>query len=146
MLKGCRLWLTVAVLAAAILVVLETTRGRGEPAVYTKAASRLLAGEEIYRTSDYKQFSYPPFFALPAVLLLALSESLQPPAWYFVSLLAMAAGVPIVLWPIWPTLPGYGEGGGPSRKGFRWLLRHLSWGHLTASIQYGGHGLLLFAC
>src|SRR6266850_298802 len=30
MLKGCRLWLTVAVLAAAIAVVLATTRWRGD--------------------------------------------------------------------------------------------------------------------
>ena len=146
MLKGCRLWLTVAVLAAAIAVVLATTRGRGELAVYTKAASRLLAGEEIYRTSDYKQFSYPPFFALPAVLLLALPESLQAPAWYFVSLLAMAAGVPIVLWRIWPTLRVTGEGVGPSRMVFLWLLSLLSWVHLTASIEYGSHDLLLFSC
>jgi len=146
MLKGCRLWLTVAVLAAAIAVVLATTRGRGELAVYTKAASRLLAGEEIYRTSDYKQFNYPPFFALPAVLLLALPESLQAPAWYFVSLLAMAAGVPIVLWRIWPTLRVTGEGVGPSRMVFLWLLSLLSWVHLTASIAYGSHDLLLFSC
>src|SRR5258705_2790100 len=117
MLNGCRLWSTVAVLAAAIVVVLATTRGRAELAVYTKAASRLPAGEEIYRTSDYKQFSYPPFFALPAVLLLALPESLQPPAWYFVSLLAMAAGVPIVLGRNWPASPGTrgGRGSAPTR-------------------------------
>ncbi len=139
-----RYWWVVALLAPVCAVALAIARGRGELKVYTRASARLLAGEEIYRAAEFKQFSYPPFFALPPMPLLALPEILQAPAWYLVSLLAMVAGVVVVMRRIWPALEASGEGGGPSRTMFIVLLALLSWVHLTASIEYGSHDLLVF--
>jgi ubiquinone/menaquinone biosynthesis C-methylase UbiE/membrane-associated phospholipid phosphatase len=137
-------WVAVALLAPVCAAALAIARGHGELKIYTRASARLLAGEEIYRAVDYKQFSYPPFFALPAMPLLALPEILQAPAWYLVSLLAMVAGVVVVMRQIWPMLGAPGERVGPSHIIFIALLALLSWVHLTASIEYGSHDLLLF--
>ena len=52
--------------AAAISVVMPLVKSRpGEQIVYTKAALRLMDGEEFYRPEEGKAFTYPPFFALP---------------------------------------------------------------------------------
>ncbi|PIE22394.1 MAG: hypothetical protein CSA62_12870 [Planctomycetota bacterium] len=42
--------------------------------VYVQAAARMLNGEEIYRPSEEKPFTYPSFFALPFVVLVPFAE------------------------------------------------------------------------
>jgi len=144
--QGSRWWLlgggliVAGVLAAALAVV----RRRGELPVYTIAAARLLAGEEIYRTTDAKPFSYPPFFALPALPLLGLPDQFRALTWYFVSLVALAEGVALVLRQLRPVLPAWGAGGRPSRLLFLGLLGALTAELLMAPIQYASHDSLLF--
>jgi Glycosyltransferase family 87 len=142
-----RRWLWLAgfpVASAALAIVLAAVRRRGELPVYTTAAWRLLAGEDIYRSTDVKPFTYPPFFALPALPLLALPDLLRAPAWYFVNLLALSAGVALLLRRIWPVLPAPGQGAGPSRGVFVALLGVASAQHLLAPIEYASHDALLF--
>lgn len=79
-------------------------QARGELPVYLTAASRLQHREEIYRKSDFKPFSYPPFFALPFISLdgdHGQGESSHGPAglstavvWYLVNLFALG----FVIW------------------------------------------------
>lgn len=97
-----RAWAWV-VLAAVVIgfgvpFVRRGVRGTTELPVYTIAAERLAAGEEIYRHDDRKPFTYPPFFAVPFLALTPLGHvPLDPPrpgapvvAWYVGNVLALA--------------------------------------------------------
>lgn len=131
-------------LAAVLAVALTAGRQRGELPVYTLAAARLVAGEDIYRPTDAKPFSYPPFFALPSLPLLALPDALRAPAWYFVSLVALGAGVALVLRCVRPALLAAGIGGGRPRLLFLSVLAVITAELLTAPIQYASHDALQF--
>ena len=77
------------------------TGGTSELPVYTIAADRMLAGEEIYRLSDLKPFTYPPFFAVPFIPFPDLT--IEPPreappfvAWYLITLLSVVIAVTLI--------------------------------------------------
>ncbi len=85
--RGRIFWIAAAVLGvAAISVAMSRARKPAELAVYTTAADRMVRGEEIYRPTDRKAFTYPPFFAVPFVPLNLLPESSQPAAWWAINL------------------------------------------------------------
>jgi hypothetical protein len=76
-----RTWTLWAVGMVVTALVLTATGRPGEAPVYEKAAQRLIAGEPIYRPDDPPAFTYPPFFALIYVPLLALPQSTRLFAW-----------------------------------------------------------------
>jgi Glycosyltransferase family 87 len=77
------------------------TGGASELPVYTLAGERLAASQEIYRASDPKPFTYPPFFAVPFVS--APTTPLQPPrpaanylGWYLLNVLCLGVIILVV--------------------------------------------------
>jgi hypothetical protein len=81
-------WLVVT-LTILLLAALQTAflPKPGELPVYLKAARRMMAGEQIYRTDDGPAFSYPPFFALPFVPLAVLPDRVSDFVWNAANLL-----------------------------------------------------------
>lgn len=76
-----------------VSVIAARVRRAEELGVYVTAAERMTHGEDIYRPTDRKAFTYPPFFAIPFVPLAQLPASWQPPVWWAINLsLAGAAG------------------------------------------------------
>jgi hypothetical protein len=110
--------------------------------VYVLGAERMREGSEIYRTSDAKPFTYPPFFALPFVPLVGLPEGWQRTIWYFVTLAALA-GVLVCIWRFaGPEL----EGSGRTRAWFWVLLAALCGRHLLAVFENQSHDMLVLLC
>ncbi len=69
--------------------------------VYTLAGERLAASQEIYRASDPKPFTYPPFFAVPFVS--SPTTPLHPPrpaaaylAWYLLNVLCLCIVIGVI--------------------------------------------------
>src|SRR5205823_6582043 len=56
----------------------------------------------VYRPTDQKAFTYPPFFALPFVPLALVAAEAQRPVWWFCNLSLAAAVVGLVSWLTWP--------------------------------------------
>lgn len=78
-----------AVILLAILIGGAAYSIRKEPAelhVYTLAADRMLAGDEIYRPDDPKPFTYPPFMAVPFVPLLIFGQDVQKGLFFAINL------------------------------------------------------------
>ena len=82
--KGAIFLIVVALLAASLAYFYR--KGDGELPVYTTAISRMVDGAEIYRTSDNKAFTYPPFAAIPFLPFLALPPELHNALWYLVNI------------------------------------------------------------
>ena len=82
-------FLIVAAGISALLVIAKDDPG--EQVVYTKAAVRLVDGEQIYRPEDGAAFTYPPFFAMTFVPLAPLGEPLRRGVWYFANITMLAA-------------------------------------------------------
>ncbi len=87
--------LVVTLLLALIPFLHKGTKGVSELPVYTLAGERMLAGDEIYRPSEGKPFTYPPFFALPFTVSPAIP--MDPPratlpiiGWYAINAVALA--------------------------------------------------------
>jgi hypothetical protein len=80
------LTLTTVCAIAIVSVVMSRARKPAELAVYVTAADRMVQGEEIYRPTDRKAFTYPPFFAVPFVPLAQVPASMQPAVWWAINL------------------------------------------------------------
>jgi hypothetical protein len=127
-------------LAAALVVagyVAFQVKGESELPVYTEAGARMLAQEEIYRRSDEKPFTYPPFFALPFVPFALLPDELHRPAWYFLNVAALALMLLVIRRTIRPAL------GAVSETVFWILLAALAARHVLAVFQNQSHDLLV---
>jgi hypothetical protein len=95
--RGRRIRIAALVALVALLVAGGFSFQRkktSELGVYLLGAERMVAGEEIYRLTEPKPFTYPPFFALAFVPMTVFPEPLQRPVWYIVQLLLLGA----VLW------------------------------------------------
>lgn len=134
------------VLAVIAGLVRANKKGGIDLPVYTEAASRMLAGEEIYRPRFGRPFTYPPFFAVPVLPLALLPESLHRSVWFLVN-------VGVLVW-IFILLarrlePGIKLGSG-SRAAPQWLfwlaVLLLSGRHLSAVFENQSHDLLVFLC
>jgi hypothetical protein len=89
MLKSRGWWLAALLLVTVVpAITLASLRRPGDLPVYVTAASRIVAAEEIYRQSDVKQFSYPPFLVVPAL-----------PCWRSPSALAVRSRTTSLSWP-----------------------------------------------
>ena len=146
--KKLLLGLLLVLLLAGMIPFLR--KKTSELPVYLQGSERMLAGQEIYRPSEPKPFTYPPFFALallPAVL--------QRPLWYLinVALLLWILGVMQNLLLGWRR-ESLGRGLGsrspprsnsPSRPlWLLWLLvALLSARHLSAVFENQSHDLLI---
>lgn len=62
--------------------------------VYVEGAARMERGEPIYRKTDPKPFTYPPFFAVPFLPLVDRAERSQRLVWYCTNLAALC----VTLW------------------------------------------------
>ncbi|MFO0912684.1 MAG: glycosyltransferase family 87 protein [Pirellulales bacterium] len=110
------------VLAILLTAGLLTVIGRpGEAPVYEKAAIRLSQGEMIYRPDDPPAFTYPPFFALAYVPLLALPAQLRLFAWNSLNLALLTAILALLTDLAAPWLKHHLEG----RSATRWTVAGL---------------------
>ena len=87
-LKNRRLWLAALLLVAAMVSFqVRVTRKMPDFEVYRTAASRALAGEELYRTEDgHWQFKYLPAFAFVAIPVALLPQPVARAAWFGISI------------------------------------------------------------
>jgi hypothetical protein len=110
-----RSWIAIAAIVAVILAaVLPRLRKPGELDVYLTGARRMMSGQEVYRPTDLKAFTYPPFFALPFVPLAMLPAELQRPAWWLCNLSLLGAAAWLITALAWPVaVPGAMRGGPP---------------------------------
>ncbi len=137
--------LSLLLLAAALAVVMSRTQHGSELPVYMKAAERLVQGERIYRPeSVVLTFTYPPFFALPHVLLLPLSPAGRIYAWWFVNLgLTMT-----ILWilggSLRPMVGRLAQVAGPPVWLAILMVAILSGRFLLSPLEYQSHDLIVF--
>lgn len=145
-------WLLLAVLVtvAGGVFLRKGTRGASELPVYTLGAVRMWDGEEIYRPTDLKPFTYPPFFALPFVPMLPLpAVPIEAPrpwlpilAWYLVN-------TAVLFWlvsSLHRALVCRAPMGQAPPLGWFWLVTMaLSFRHVSAAFENQSHDLLVFA-
>lgn len=140
--RGAGLLLLIALLLlGALTFVRKGTRGTSELPVYTVGAQRMLRGEEIYRRSDAKPFTYPPFFALPFTVLGEVPMEAPRPwpayvAWYLVNAAALLGIVAL----LHRRLVRGRVGAVP----FWALCALLAGRHVTAVFENQSHDLLVF--
>lgn len=129
--------LVLAALGGGLAVFLA--KGTSELPVYTTGGARMLEGEEIYRPTDAKPFTYPPFFALPFVPFAWVPDSLHRAIWYLVN---VASLVWIVV-----MLRRIALARRPAGRRERWLwilVLALAGRHVAATFQNQSHDLLVF--
>lgn len=134
--------LGVAVLAAVAGGVAFVHKDPSELPVYVEAGQRMLRGAEIYRTSDLKPFTYPPFFALPFVPFAWLPEAAWRPVWYVVTLAAFALVVQLLrrfYAPDFVLAPR-------ARRVFWLLVVLLGLRHVLAIFENQSHDMLVLVC
>ena len=86
-----RLVLLALIVAAAIAAWFPfRSRPTSELPVYVEGAVRMAEGEPIYRKTDPKPFTYPPFFALPFLPLTKIAREQHRLVWYAANLVALA--------------------------------------------------------
>lgn len=145
-------WIIVAaaLLAAAIATLLNAHSGqellpydKGELHIYPLAAARMVRGEEIYRPSDEKPFTYPPAMALPFVPMLALPVYAHRPFWYAANV-ALLVSIFVLLREILAGLPRTGGGARRTHHGVFWaLVLAMSTRHLVSVFENQSHDFLL---
>lgn len=145
-----RRWLVaVAVLLVGVGLVVfvrkGTTKGSELP-VYTTGAERMLSGEEIYRPSDEKPFTYPPFFAVPFLPLVGVPAEPPRPAWFFVAwYLANVGALAWIVAIVRRRLVGPAPGERAPPEAWFWILTGLlAVRHVTAVFENQSHDLLVF--
>lgn len=146
-----RLALAVTGLVVAVVgLVLSVRKGMDktvELPVYSTGAQRMAAGEEIYRPTDLKPFTYPPFFAIPFMPLGEVPAEPPRPAapfvvWYLVNFGALVWIMSI----IHRHFVSARERDGPApRAAVFWILTTLlAARHITAVFENQSHDLLVF--
>lgn len=146
--KRQRWW--IAVLVAAVFtagLIGSLKKGTSELPVYVLAGKRMLAGEPIYRPTEPKPFTYPPFFAVPFIPLGFLaSEAMQRAIWYLINV-AVLAWIVVTLdraFTRFRTAPN-GQRAPPTWL-FWCLLAVLAGRHVTSVFENQSHDLLILAC
>ncbi len=151
--------LAALLLVPALLAIVLPLRGKtGMLQIYMTAAERIVRGEEIYRPNDYGAFTYPPFFALPAVPLVPLAPMARAGVWWFVNLCLFELIVLVLARMVWPTVASPEVRGQRSEVGRSptsdlrpplWLLplaiAALSGRFLVSPLEYQSHDLIVFA-
>lgn len=141
------LWLLFALILGLVIVGFVQTlkKGTSELPVYTRAASRMLDGEAIYRPGEEKPFTYPPFFALPFVPLARLPEGLARALWYLTNV-AFLFGILLILSRVMrPQLrAARRQGRGPPAWVFWLVVGVLAARHVAAVFSNQSHDLIVF--
>lgn len=133
-------WWVVAVVVAGAGLAQCLHKGTSELPVYVLGGERMAEGVEIYRTSDPKPFTYPPFFALPFVPWIWLGETAQRVVWYFVNLLALMWVVRVLQGVVAPLLD-------PRARRWFWIaLAAVAGRHVLAVFENQSHDLLVTGC
>ena len=146
-------WLIFAGLLVALTLVATVLNARsdegllpynkGELRVYTLAADRMLAGEEIYRPEDEKPFTYPPAMAVPFMPLASLPQYAHRPVWYATNT-ALLAFVLLLLHRLLKLCAPLRQGRGPALWVFWALTIGLSARHVHAVFENQSNDLLVF--
>ena len=119
---SARRWIIAFVawsLIAGVTAAIPKIGGKaGELPVYTKAAARLMQGEQFYRTDDGPSFSYPPFACLVMTPIAALPQAWQSPAWWAINLLMLGGGLGLIVHLVLSRCPRFDES---TRAAYVWL-------------------------
>lgn len=142
------LWL-VAVLVTGLVIaglVGALKKGTSELPVYTTAASRMLAGEDIYRPDEDKPFTYPPFFAIPFMPLARLPESLARALWYLINVATLFGILLVLARSMRPQIrAARRQSRGPPAWVFWLVVAFLASRHIAAVFSNQSHDLLVLA-
>ncbi len=154
--------LLVAIAAVIAPVMTATTKDRlGDLQAYKKAAGRLAQNEQFYRPDERQAFTYPPFFALPFVPFVGLSEPATRTIWYFLNILMLGAVIaivwrriaPVIQTDYWQSNFGGDRSSETQQKRFApptWMFLAvvglLSARFVMSPIEYQGHDLVVFLC
>lgn len=114
------------------------SRPTSELPVYVEGAARMAAGEAIYRKSDPKPFTYPPFFAVPFLPLVKVPAEHHRLVWYGANLAALAALVALCA-----RLVRDGTTSGGARVAFWCGIVLLAGRHLSSVLENQSHDLLV---
>ncbi len=144
--------LLAAIVVAAVLSLIGANNENfrlnkkvGELQVYTLAAERMVAGEEIYRPDEFKAFTYPPFFALPFLPFAFLPQYAHRPVWYCCNILLLLWCIGLLRQSLLPFLYSL-DPPGLSRSKKRWMLCIiflLAARHLTSPLENQSHDLFV---
>jgi len=130
-------WLLLIALVVAGAIGFER-KSTSELPVYTTGAERMVAGEEIYRTTDLKPFTYPPFFAVPFVPWVWTPAVLHRGLWYVVNVATLGLILVVLHRAIGPALRAP-----PTAV---WVVTGLiAARHVSAVFENQSHDLLVFA-
>jgi hypothetical protein len=136
-------WILAAGLGIALAsVVFARVRKPSELAVYVTASERMAGGEEIYRPSDGKAFTYPPFFTIPFMPLAHVPEKVQAPVWWAVNL--SLAG--LAVWLVFALTATTREKSAAGKSALWWstgITGLLSAKFMLLPLVYGSHDLLI---
>jgi len=134
------------IVAGVLAAIAPGIRDAAEIKVYMKAADRIVAGQQFYRTDDPPAYSYPPFSVLPFTLLVPFDVYLREVLWWFTNLLLLGYCIYVVTALCWPTIQQGIRSGGPPVIVNVILISLLSARHLLAVIGYQSNDLIVFAC
>jgi hypothetical protein len=141
--RGRIFWIAAAILGGAVVsVVMARVRKPSELAVYTTAADRMWHGEEIYRPTDRKAFTYPPFFAIPFMPMNLLPERYQPAIWWAINLSLIGLSA----WLLLQLSAAARESSGRGPAALWWtagITALLSAKFMLLPLVYGSHDLLI---
>lgn len=139
--RGVAAFLIAAAVLACVMPCVRPSRG--ETGVLALAAQRMIAGEQIYRPEDGAAFTYPPFFTLPFVPLVAFSEPVYRRLWYFSNFCLLGGIVWIVARMCGPVYEDSlrRTGARPWMVGL--ILAVLSGRFLISPIEYQSHDLIV---
>lgn len=129
-----------AVTLGAVLLVWLNFRARTttELPVYVEGAARMAQGEPIYRKTDAKPFTYPPFFAVPFLPWISLEERQHRALWYAVNVGALGG----LLWLAWRIVRDAATT--PRARTVFWLgMLALAGRHLSSVVENQSHDLLI---
>jgi len=148
-----RKWTLLLLIVIALLGLGGTyLRAPDELPVYTKAAQRMISGQEIYRPDEPKPFTYPPFFALPFIPMTWLPMSLDKGIFFLLNmgmLLSILVLLRRILAPWLDSAPPGSAIEGPiqrhRKEALFWLLCFLlAARHVGAVFENQSHDLIVF--
>lgn len=118
-------------------------KGTSELPVYVTGAERMAAGAEIYRTTDHKPFTYPPFFAVPFVPWTWLPAAAHRWVWYGTNVLVLV-GIAVVLHRAARRAVAEARGGVPPSLVGVWVVTAMvAARHVSAVFENQSHDLLI---
>jgi hypothetical protein len=143
--RGRIFWVLAAVVGVAVVsIVMARVRKPSELAVYTTAADRMSHREEIYRPTDRKAFTYPPFFAIPFLPMNLLPETYQPAVWWAINLSLIGLSA----WLLFQLTAAAREQSNRGPATIWWcsgITALLSAKFMLLPLVYGSHDLLILA-